>query len=233
MLRAATLLFLLSPALAGQPGVAGDCAGMPSVQRPCASSEIDRLTREVETAYSVALNGIGSAGRSALKRDQESFRRILDQSLSLGDQDAETLLTLRRDLLDSIRPSRGEWTGSWANAFGTIEILATSGGNYHVRLHAADPGAGGWVCEFEDSAILAPRGIAMIVGAESAADDHGGPNEGWTLAFRLAGDILMVEPLRPKGFPGAMPFCGKGGNVAGNFFAQDHGLALRRTSERK
>jgi len=236
-IRVSLLLASTLPALAAQPATEREqaCARLqPGWERlKCSNDEIGALDRAVESAYATALVAIGHTGRSALKRDQAEYTRAREKAARSGDIDLSLMLSLRKDFLESVRVnSPGVWTGSWANANGTLEILAKGGGTFHVRLQAADPVAGAWLCEFDDSAILAPRGIAMIVGAESAADDFGGPNEGWTLALRLAGDILLVEPLRPKGSTGPIPFCNKGGNVAGNYFAQNHAPAINQTAGR-
>lgn len=225
------------PAIAGQAQahLSPECADAKAGERPaCADSAVVQLDREISDSLAEALRSVGQAGKNALHRDQAIFARARASVVQKGDQDLSLMLEMRRDFLNAIRSVKNDaWTGSWANAFGTIEILARSGGAYHVRMHAADPVSGSWVCEFEDSAVIAPRNIAMIVGAESAADDGGGPNEGWTLAFRIAGDILMVEPLRPKGRDGKIPFCTHGGNVSGNFFAQDNPLAARKTAQQQ
>jgi uncharacterized protein len=197
----------------------------------CGSPELSKLDHEISAALEHALAAVGFAGKAALRRDQAAFVKAREEAAAKGDRDISARMGIRRDFLSLIRPSGNEWAGSWANAFAHLDIEHVAGTTYKVRLHAADPVAGAWVCEIEESAIAA-RAV-MIVGAESAAEVAGGPNEGWTVAMRIAGDILLVEPLRPRGHTGAIPFCSKGGNIAGNYFAQDHALTTGASTERK
>lgn len=184
----------------------------------CRADEISRLDREVSQAYSSALAMMDALGRQRLRRDQDAYERVrkADGAGRLFDLAAQ--MTLRRDFLKAITEPKGRWAGHWASAAGTVDITAGPNGSYRVRALSAEPTLGTWMCEFEDSALLA--GSVMFVGAMSAKLDLGGPNEGWTLALRMMGDTLQLDALPPQGVTGKPPFCGEGGQINGSFFAQ-------------
>jgi hypothetical protein len=170
---------------------------------------------ETRTALSEAGRQLDPAGRAHLERDQAAFDKLTAHGKTSGDFDAELLQSMRRDFLKSVRPPARTGQMHWANAAGSVSIQDASGA-IQVRVSTAEPTVGRWMCEFDDSA-LRQAGV-LIVGAASAALELGGPNEGWTLALRRQGDVLVIDELAPKG-GGRRPFCNGGGSLAGVYFA--------------
>lgn len=205
--------------LAMGPGTlaATNCAPGADIVR-CRVDEINALDREVAQAFSAASVMLDVNGRQKLRRDQDLYDAVRKAGQSGKEFDLSAQISLRRDFLRAIREPRGKWLGQWASASGTIDISAEAGGGLKVRASAVEPAAGAWLCEFDETAVIA-SGV-MIVGAASAKLELGGPNEGWTLALRLVGDVLTLDALPPRGNTSPAPFCTKGGSLAGTYFAQ-------------
>lgn len=205
--------------LAMGPGIsaATTCAPGTDVVR-CRVDEINALDRDVAQAFSAASVMLDANGRQKLRRDQDLYEAVRKAGQSGRDFDLAAQISLRRDFLRAIREPRGKWLGQWASANGTIDIAAEAGGGLRVRASAVEPAGGAWLCEFDETAVIA-SGV-MIVGAASAKLELGGPNEGWTLALRLVGDVLTLDALPPRGSTALAPFCTKGGSLNGTYFAQ-------------
>ena len=196
---------------------ANGCAPGGDVVR-CRVDEINALDREVGQALSAASMLLDVNGRQKLRRDQDLYEIVRKSGQSGKEFDVSAQIILRRDFLKAIREPRGKWLGHWANATGTIHIHNDDTGALKVRANAVEPAAGAWLCEFDETAVVS--GAVMIVGAASAKLDLGGPNEGWTLAMKIIGDVLTRDALPPRGTTGAAPFCTKGGSLNGTYFAQ-------------
>lgn len=186
----------------------------------CLPEPIAQLDRDVDQALERALSRMNAAGRAALKADHALYEQIRTAGLSATDFHLPVQMELRRDFLLAIREPRGRWLGDWANSTGSIHIARSPKGGFAVHASAAEPTLGHWRCEFDDSALLLDG--RLTVGLASAALDHGGPNEGWTLTLRLDGNVMNVTETAPAEGSARPPFCTGEGRLAGAYFAQDH-----------
>lgn len=203
---------LIAAGILIQPALGmGRCDGVSG----CAISQ--PAPAEMRSVLAEAGRPLDATARAHLDRDQAAFDRFTDFGKPSGDYDAHLLMMMRHDFLKSVRVPARTGQMHWANAAGSISIHDAGGGLVQVRVSTAEPTIGRWMCEFDDSALR--QSNAMIVGAASAALELGGPNEGWTLALRREGDVLVVEERAPKG-GAARPYCnGGGGSLAGVYFA--------------
>lgn len=208
---ALALLGALVPASAS-----ASCEKEPSDK--CRKEEIRQLDRQVKLAFVAAVARLDETSQDRLRADQNVYDSVRKSTHAGGAFDLGAQMSLRRDFLHAITIPKEKWVGHWANATGTVHIEPAPAGMFKIRVSSAEPSLGAWICEFEDSGM--PAGQLLIAGAQSAALAHGGPNEGWTLALRRSGNMLMIEALAPFGKPDKPPFCHGGGNVSGGFFAQ-------------
>lgn len=226
---AAALLAIVLPTLA-QATETCPAVTPAAIARPCVASDLARLDREVNQALGAAAALMDASARQHLKRDQSIYEQVRASGLAGADYDLSMQMTLRRDFLRTIREPKGKWLSHWANATGAITITTGEGGALQVRVSAAEPTLGSWMCEFEDTAQRA--GTALVLGATSARMELGGPNEGWTLSLRMVGDVVSVEEHPPKGATGNRPFCSGGGKLAGVYFGQATPEPLSQTAAR-
>ncbi|HRK25396.1 MAG TPA: hypothetical protein PLQ11_10625 [Beijerinckiaceae bacterium] len=183
----------------------------------CSDTGSAQLDRQIAAAFEAARKRLGEAARGHLLKDQDAFRQVRAHGSNSRDFDLEVNMAMRRDFLNAVQPASGAaWRPHWGNHHGTITVNQQMPGRIVVRVSAMEPTVGAWTCEFDEQAE-AVNG-QLIVGQASARLELGGPNEGWTLALKRTGDVLIVEEIAPAG-ASRRPFCTGPGSLAGVYFA--------------
>mgnify|MGYP001415266773 CR=1 FL=1 len=211
---------LCLPAMANESEMPACAAGLaPRHDGVCVAPMVADLDSELRKSQNAARAKLSGAARALLDADQASYDAMLDGASTEATRfDVATQMVLRRDFLAAIRASRGKWVGDFANATGSLSITRRQAGGFVVRLRAAEAVLGTWHCEVEEFGVV-EDGV-LTAGQASAALDLGGPNEGWTLSFRLEGDVMMVREHAPEGAGTKPPFCTGEGRIEGAYFAQ-------------
>lgn len=173
--------------------------------------DLTRLSRAITHRLAALGARQTSAARSALALDQQRFQRSLmrDQNILLDGStenrdlhdDLAGRLALRLDLLGRIKPRQSDFSGSWSNVSGTIDISRQQDGTYEVDASLADPYFLGWTCEFDEAM---PRSGNMLSRTYPLGD---------SLRLILQDGILVVEQE-----DAGSDYCGAGGSLRGAYF---------------
>lgn len=168
-----------------------DCAKAQSaVERAiCADPETAEADRAMAVAYRALLaQSTEPRFLEALKADQQSFLAIRQQAweVTLNRQMAQERLheetKLRAERLNWInpRPEPG-LVGTWASAWGLLEISQTAEGSLQVSANVVDQIAGTWLCGYEGA--LVDRSMSKATGHTLTE----------TLQISRNGTLLQVE----------------------------------------
>lgn len=211
MITAVAMAFALS-----QAGPSFDCARAttPAERAICSDAALARLDRRMNSLYVAVRRALPASVRSALAEDQLWFLSVreyeAEQPRAAGDnRQLAARMTNRIGFLESIHTrGRSGLTGRWRNLAGEVHVTAPGNGRMRIRINAAQPENGNWVCDVE------------FTGASSASAVEGVANhdQNYRLRATLRGDTLLLTETQIAGDGYGPGYCGLNGSVGGTYF---------------
>ncbi|MDF2118890.1 hypothetical protein PY365_25300 [Roseiarcaceae bacterium H3SJ34-1] len=178
----------------------------------CASPELSQIDAGIAAAYATAQQSLDAGGKAALAASEKEFIATRNLGKVATTFDLKDHLQRRRDLLRAIRPSKGQWAGTWGIDNGSMTLALRSDGLYDVTARTDHPSG---ACDFEHGGKLAGNVMTTVHRSkEEQADD---PHEGWTLTLTRAGDALKLKTHRGPDEKMPNPFCGVHGSLDGTW----------------
>jgi len=179
----------------------------------CASPELSQIDADIAAVYAAAQRSLDAGGKAALAASQKEFIATRNLGKVATTFDLKDHLQRRRDLLRALRPSKGQWAGSWGIDNGAMVLTMRGDGLYDVQARTDHPSG---ACDFEHGGKLAGNVMTTVPRSkEEQADD---PHDGWTLTLTRAGDSLKLKTHRGPDETMPNPFCGVHGSLDGTWF---------------